>query len=159
MESVPNDHGLDILIDYAVTPDSFEQLYRTVKPMQIPGTKIIHVFGACGERDRGKRPIMGKISSDNADVIILTNEDPYHEDPERIIDEIETGVTKKRGESYFRIFDRREAIKKAIEIAEPGDIVLITGKGAEETMALGEQRIPWQERQVIESVLRELKKG
>lgn len=158
MELVSNERALDIVIDYAVTPDSFEKLYQTVKPMQIPGTKIIHVFGACGERDRGKRPILGKISSDNADVILLTNEDPYHEDPERIIDEIETGVTKKKGESYFRIFDRREAIKKAIEIAEPGDIVLVTGKGAEETMAIGEQRIPWKERQVIESVLQELKK-
>lgn len=154
MESVPNDRQLDILIDYAVTPDSFEKLYQAVKPMQIPGTRIIHVFGACGERDRGKRPVMGKIASDNADVIILTNEDPYHEDPERILDEIEAGVTKKKGETYFRIFDRREAIARAIMLAEAGDIVLITGKGAEETMALGDQRVPWKERGVIEAALR-----
>lgn len=158
MESVPNDRRLDILIDYAVTPDSFEKLYQAVKPMQIPGTRIIHVFGACGERDRGKRPVMGKIASDNADIIILTNEDPYHENPERIIDEIEAGVTKKNGETYFRIFDRREAITKALALAEEGDIVLVTGKGAEETMALGDRRVPWKERMVIEEILREMKR-
>ncbi len=159
MESVSNDRRLDILIDYAVTPDSFEKLYQAVKPMQIPGTRIIHVFGACGERDRGKRPVMGKIASDNADIVILTNEDPYHEDPERIIDEIEAGVTKKKGETYFRIFDRREAIVKALALAEEGDIVLVTGKGAEETMALGDRRIPWKERAVIEEILREMERG
>ncbi len=159
MESVANDRQIDILIDYAVTPDSFEKLYQTVRPMRIPGTKIIHVFGACGERDRGKRPVMGKIASENADVIILTNEDPYHEDPERIIDAIEAGVTKKKEESYFRIFDRREAIRKAIDMAEAGDIVLVTGKGAEETMALGDQRVPWKERSVIEEILAESKNG
>ncbi len=158
MESITNDRQIDILIDYAVTPDSFEKLYQAVKPMQIPGTKIIHVFGACGERDRGKRPILGRIASENADIIILTNEDPYHEDPERIIDEIEGGVTKKKGETYFRIFDRREAIMQALTLADTGDIVLITGKGAEETMAIGDARIPWQERVVIKDVLDELEK-
>lgn len=158
MESVPNDRRLDILIDYAVTPDSFEKLYQTVKPMQIPGTRIIHVFGACGERDRGKRPVMGKIASDNADIVILTNEDPYHENPERIIDEIEAGIQKKSG-NFFRIFDRREAVRKALALAEEGDIVLVTGKGAEETMALGDKRVPWKERAVIEGVLHDMKHG
>jgi UDP-N-acetylmuramoyl-L-alanyl-D-glutamate--2,6-diaminopimelate ligase len=153
MELVPNESGADILIDYAVTPDAFEKLYAAILPMKIPGTKIIHVFGACGERDRGKRPIMGGIASRHADIIILTNEDPYHEDPERIIDDIEAGVTKKKDETYFRIFDRRAAIEKALGLAERGDIVLITGKGAEETMAIGDERVPWKERQVIEEEL------
>lgn len=159
MESVPNDRRLDILIDYAVTPDSFEKLYQAVKPMQIPGTKIIHVFGACGERDRGKRPVMGRIASEHADIIILTNEDPYHEDPEQIIDEIEVGVTKKKEGAYFRIFDRRDAIQKAIALAEEGDIVIITGKGAEETMALGDKRVPWKERMIVEEILNDMKRG
>lgn len=159
MELVPNDRRLDILIDYAVTPDSFEKLYQAVKPMQIPGTRIIHVFGACGERDRGKRPIMGGIASEHADIVILTNEDPYHEDPERIIDEIEAGVTKKKDETYFRIFDRREAIRRAITLAEEGDIILVTGKGAEETMALGDKRVPWKERAIIEEILNDMKHG
>lgn len=158
MESVPNDRHLDILIDYAVTPDSFEKLYQAVKPMQIPGTRIIHVFGACGERDRGKRPVMGAIASEHADIIILTNEDPYHEDPDRIIDEIEAGVTKKKDETCFRIFDRRDAIRKAVALAEEGDIVLITGKGAEETMAFGDKRVPWKERAIVEEILNDMKR-
>lgn len=168
MELVPNEKKADIIIDYAVTPDAFEKLYASVLPLKIPGTRIIHVFGACGERDRGKRPLLGEIASGYADVVILTNEDPYHEDPERIIDEIErglpetlrersvsmrAGVTKNYGKSYFRIFDRREAIRKALELSDIGDIVLITGKGAEETMAVGDQRISWNDRAVIEEEL------
>jgi UDP-N-acetylmuramoyl-L-alanyl-D-glutamate--2,6-diaminopimelate ligase len=156
MELVENPMRADILIDYAVTPDAFEKLYASILPLKIPGSKIIHVFGACGERDRGKRPMLGEIASSNADIVILTNEDPYHEDPERIIDEIERGVTKKKDKNYFRIFDRREAIRKALTLAEIGDIVLITGKGAEETMALGDARIPWNERSVIEDELAHL---
>lgn len=171
MELVPNAKNADIIIDYAVTPDAFEKLYESVLPLKIPGTKIIHVFGACGERDRGKRPQMGEIASSHADIIILTNEDPYYEDPEQIIDDIEkglpdtlrkqsvsmrVGVTKKYGKEYFRIFDRRDAIRKALELSEIGDIVLITGKGAEETMAFGEQRLPWNERHVIEEELKKI---
>lgn len=153
MELVPNEKKADIIIDYAVTPDAFEKLYASILPLKIPGTKIIHVFGACGERDRGKRPQMGAIASGYADTVILTNEDPFYEDPEQIIDDIEKGVTKKKDKDYFRIFDRREAIHKALCLAEIGDIVLITGKGAEETMAVGEKRLPWNERRVVEEEL------
>ena len=156
MELVPNHMNADIVIDYAVTPDAFEKLYASILPLKIPGSQIIHVFGACGERDRGKRPQMGEIASSYADIIILTNEDPFYEDPEQIIDDIERGVTKKKDKTYFRIFDRREAIHKALSLAEIGDIVLITGKGAEVTMALGEKRVPWSERQVIEEELLKL---
>lgn len=157
MELVPNHMNADILIDYAVTPDAFEKLYASILPLKIPGSKIIHVFGACGDRDRGKRPQMGEIASSYADIIILTNEDPFHENPERIIDDIEQGVSKKRDKDYFRIFDRQEAIHKALSLAEIGDIVLVTGKGAEVTMALGDKRLPWSERQVIEEELAKLK--
>lgn len=157
MELVPNHMNADILIDYAVTPDAFEKLYASILPLKIPGSKIIHVFGACGERDRGKRPQMGEIASSYADIVILTNEDPFHENPEQIIDDIEQGVSKKKDKNYFRIFDRREAIHKALSLAEIGDIVLITGKGAEVTMALGDTRLPWSERQVIEEELEKLK--
>ncbi len=159
MELVPNHMNADILIDYAVTPDAFEKLYASILPLKIPGSKIIHVFGACGERDRGKRPEMGEIASTHADIIILTNEDPFFEDPEQILNDIEQGVTKKKDKGYFRIFDRREAIAKALSLAEIGDIVLVTGKGAEVTMALGATRIPWSEREVIEEELARLKQN
>lgn len=159
MELVPNTINADIIIDYAVTPDAFEKVYASILPLKIPGTKIIHVFGACGERDRGKRPIMGEIASSYADIIILTNEDPFYENAEQIIDDIEKGVTKKKDKDYFRIFDRREAIRKALSLAEIGDIVLVTGKGAETSMAIGDKRLSWSERGVIEEELVKLASG
>jgi UDP-N-acetylmuramyl tripeptide synthase len=157
MQLVPNDKKVDIIIDYAVTPDAFEKLYASVLPLKIPGTKIVHVFGACGDRDQGKRPILGEIAAKDADVVILTNEDPYTEDGEKIIDMIEPGVDrfKTKDKNYFRIYDRRQAIAKALSIAEIGDIVLLTGKGAETAMAIGDKRIPWNERQTVLELLGE----
>ena len=157
VDPVRNALGATILIDYAVTPDSLEKLYGLVSTMRKEGAKIVAVFGACGERDRGKRPVMGEIVSSHADVVILTNEDPYHEDPERILDEIEAGIKgKEKGKNFFRIFDRREAIRKALSILRPDDILLVTGKGAEEMMAVGDALIPWNDRTVIEEELIQL---
>jgi UDP-N-acetylmuramyl-tripeptide synthetase len=158
MELVSNDKKIDIIIDYAVTPDAFEKLYASVLPLKIPGTKIIHVFGACGERDTGKRPILGEIAAKAVDIVILTNEDPYFEDGEQIISDIEKGVEnyKRKDKDYFRIYDRRQAITKALSLAEIGDIVLVTGKGAETSMAIGAERLAWSERTVIEEELARL---
>ena len=149
MESVSNDRDFNIIVDYAVTPDSLEKLYALLDRINYKKGKIIAVFGACGERDRGKRPIMGEIVSRFSDYVIVTNEDPYNEDPRRIIDEVAGGVKgKKEGKNFFKIFDRREAIRKSLELAMPGDFVVITGKGAEETMAVGKKRIPWNDKKV-----------
>ncbi|MCK9378523.1 MAG: UDP-N-acetylmuramoyl-L-alanyl-D-glutamate--2,6-diaminopimelate ligase [Candidatus Moranbacteria bacterium] len=159
MESVSNDRGLNIIIDYAVTPDSLEKLYGLIREFRnIEGGKIIAVFGSCGERDRGKRPIMGEIVSRTADYVIITNEDPYGEDPSQIMNELESGIKNhKLDKTYFKIIDRQEAIKKALQIAKPGDFVIVTGKGAEETMAVSAtERIPWNDKNVIQEVLREL---
>lgn len=186
IEKVPNDKGLEIIIDYALTPDSLEKLYSMIddvrnldchpelvsgstdmlngsrnkfgmtKSVQHDKKKIIAVFGSCGDRDRGKRPIMGEIVDKYADYIIVTNEDPYTEDPKNIIDEVAAGIkNKKEGEGFWRILDRRIAIKKALQIAKRGDLVIITGKGAEETMMIGTEMIPWNDKKVI---LEELKK-
>jgi UDP-N-acetylmuramyl-tripeptide synthetase len=155
MEKVSNTNGLEILIDYAVTPNALGKLYGLVSQMKPrKDSKIIAVFGACGERDRGKRPIMGGIVSSYADIIILTNEDPYFENPHRILREIDKGVMgKKRGKNYFHIMNRRKAIAKALKIAEAGDIVVVTGKGAETTIAIGKERLPWNDKQVILELL------
>ncbi len=157
MERVANNKEITILVDYAVTPNALESLYRLVSDMKSsPKEKVIAVFGACGDRDRGKRPLMGEIVSSHADLIVLTNEDPYTEDPERIVREIRVGITNKTlNENLFIIMDRRAAIAEALELAMPGDIVVITGKGAEETMAIGNRRIPWNDKRVIEELLRE----
>jgi UDP-N-acetylmuramoyl-L-alanyl-D-glutamate--2,6-diaminopimelate ligase len=158
MEYVPNSRGLNIIIDYAVTPDSLEKLYQLIKEINKDNKKIIAVFGACGERDRGKRPIIGEIVAGYADYAIVTNEDPYNEDPKKIIDEVFSGVVKYKKESIncWRIFDRREAIRRALTLAQPGDFMIVTGKGAEETMAIGKKQIPWKERKVIEEEIAKL---
>jgi UDP-N-acetylmuramoyl-L-alanyl-D-glutamate--2,6-diaminopimelate ligase len=189
MEKVPNDKGLEIIIDYAVTPDSLEKVYELISQSKKSDSKIISVFGACGERDRGKRPIMGEIVSKYADYIILTNEDPYNEDPMQIINEIKSGINichSERSEesranldnaysarsftnaqddiffftenvNFWIIMDRREAIKKALQLSKPGDIFVITGKGAEEMMAIGKKRIPWNEKKVILEEIEKIK--
>ena len=157
MERIENNKGIEIIVDYAVTPDSLEKLYEYIRKLKKESSRIIAVFGACGERDRGKRPIMGKIVAKAADFVIMTNEDPYGEDPQRIIDEIFEGAQNYRRENLnaWRILDRHEAIKKALGMARAGDIVVVTGKGAEETMAVGEERIPWNDPRVIREILSE----
>ncbi len=161
MERISAAGGVEIVIDYAVTPDSLEKLYEIIFNMKKKvDSKIIAVFGSCGDRDRGKRPIMGKIVAKTADYIILTNEDPYFEDPQRILDEIERGVLEVGGkfqkdQNFWQIMDRREAIQRALKLAKSGDIVVLTGKGAEEMMAIGSKRIPWNDRKVV---LEELEK-
>lgn len=169
MEHIQNDRGINIIVDYAVTPDSLEKLYTLISQIKkgpkrkmemaeaLTSNKVIAVFGSCGERDRGKRPMMGAIVDKNADYIILTNEDPYNEDPQQIIDEVANGIMeKKENENFWKILDRREAIQKALQLAKPGDVVVVTGKGAEETMRVGDKNISWNDKKVI---LEELKQN
>jgi UDP-N-acetylmuramoyl-L-alanyl-D-glutamate--2,6-diaminopimelate ligase len=159
MESVSNDKGLNILIDYAVTPDSLEKLYDLIgKLRQQNNGKILAVFGSCGERDRGKRPLMGEIVAQKADYVFVTNEDPYNEDPQQIVDEVFAGVlrVKEKGVGCRIIMDRREAIRTALQMAGARDFVVVTGKGAEETMAIGKERIPWNDKQVISEELQKI---
>ncbi len=158
LEKIPNDKNLNIIVDFALTPDALDRLYKLIKKVNINNGKIVAVFGSCGERDRGKRPIMGEIVSKYADCIVLTNDEPYHEDPQQIIEEIAAGIkNKEEGNNYWKIEDRRQAIRKALEISKPNDIVLVTGMGAEDTMAIGDERIPWNDRQVILEELENLK--
>ncbi|HAS00217.1 MAG: UDP-N-acetylmuramoyl-L-alanyl-D-glutamate-2,6-diaminopimelate ligase [Candidatus Moranbacteria bacterium GW2011_GWC2_37_73] len=154
MEAVENDLGLHILVDFALTPNALERLYSTLFQAKKSDSKIIAIFGSCGDRDRGKRPIMGGVVSKYADVVILTNDEPYYEKPEQIIEEIAVGIKNKtEGQNFWKIIDRREAIRKAIEIAQEGDIICITGMGDFETMVVGDKKIPWNDRKVIEEEL------
>ena len=164
-----------VLIDYAVTPKALENLYSGVRRLFGP-KKLICVFGACGGgRDKWKRPILGKIASGYCDEIILTNEDPYDENPLQILSEIKSGVSRLRdpeGSSDPRtgaesrdsfnmqeVLDRREAIKKALSLAREGDVVVVSGKGSEDVIAVaGGKKIPWDERRVIEEEFAKLDK-
>lgn len=157
MESVENVRGLNVLIDYALTPESLDKFYSFLSSVKKPSAKIIAVFGSCGDRDRGKRPIMAEVVSKYADHIILTNDEPYYEDPEKIIEEISAGIkNKKENENFWKIPDRQEAIRKALQIGKEGDIIAVTGMGAEESMVVAGKKIPWNERKVIEEELSKL---
>ena len=154
MEAIPNEKGFNIIVDFALTPNALDKLYSLLFSIKKEGTKIIAVFGSCGERDRGKRPIMGEIVSRYADFMIITDDEPYHENPKQIIEEIVAGIkNKKEDESFWKIPNRRKAIRKALEIASVGDTIAITGMGAEESMIVGDEKIPWNDRKVIEEEL------
>ena len=157
LESVQNDRGLNIIVDFALTPNALERLYKMLAGVKKSEAKIIAVFGSCGERDRGKRPIMGEVVSKYADAIIITNDEPYHEDPQQIIDEISVGIKNKtEQENFWKIADRRQAINKALQMARSEDIVVITGMGNFETMVVGDKKIPWNDKKVIQEELQNL---
>ncbi len=148
---VVQENPFKVIVDLAHTPDSYEEVFKAVKAM--PHNKIISVFGSAGGgRDKWKRPVLGKIASENSDYVILTNEDPYDENPEDIINEIESGFSQKP--KYEKILDRREAIKKALAAAGKDDIVLVLGKGTEQLMILAGKKIPWDDREVVREELK-----
>ena len=142
-ERVFSDMPFEIIVDYAHTPDGVKNVLETAA--QIAVGKIITVFGCGGDRDNKKRPIMGKIAEELSDFVIMTSDNPRTEDPEKILDEIAAGMTKK---NYERIADRRAAIFRAIELASAGDIVLILGKGHEDYQILNTGKIHFDDREV-----------
>jgi len=154
LEEIDEGQDFKIFIDFAHTPNAFRQILPALK--KITQGKIIHVFGCTGDRERTKRPIMGEISAKFSDKIILTHEDTYSEDPKKIIAEIEPGVEKGGkilAKNYWKIEDRREAIKKAIEMAEKGDIVLVTGVGHQNSLNIGGKEISWSDQREVRKIL------
>lgn len=155
MERVDCGQPFTTIVDYAHTPDSFEKVYETLRP--VAKGRIIHVFGCTGDRDKSKRPIMGAIAGRSADVVIVTDEEPYTEDPAKIIDEIASGVPRGASknhpmvedQNFFKILDRRTAVAKALSIAERDDIVLVTGMGALTYRTVGTRHLPWKDQEVI----------
>jgi UDP-N-acetylmuramoyl-L-alanyl-D-glutamate--2,6-diaminopimelate ligase len=153
MEQIDKGQKFKVFVDYAHTPQALEAIYKT-----IGGSSIIHVLGSCGGgRDKAKRLISGKIAGQNAKYVIVTNEDPYDEDPNLIIDEVAKGAEaagKKLNQDLFKILDRRQAIKKALDLAKADDIILITGKGSEQAICLANnKKIPWDDRKVVRELL------
>ncbi len=147
----------DTIVDYAHTPDALEKLLKSAK--EISKNRTILVFGACGDRDREKRPIMGKIAQDLADRIIITDEENYTEDATQIREEIISGISKKNEKlpaNIQEIPDRKEAIRKALQIAGKGDIVLITGLGHEVYRVIDSEKIPWNDTQIVREIAQEI---
>lgn len=148
IEKIPNNRNIHILIDFAHTPDSLENVLKTVR--DIYDKRIITVFGCGGDRDRTKRPLMGRIACKYSDLVYITSDNPRTEDPERIIDDIVGNIDKN---NYIRTADRTQAIKAAIVEAEPGDTVLIAGKGHERYQILGTEKIHYDEREIVKQIL------
>ena len=146
-----------VMIDFAHTPNALNQILKSVRPL-FKG-RLIHVFGSAGKRDSLKRPMMGEISSQYADIIILTAEDPRGENVSKISDEISSGIKEKKAE-IIKIPDRAEAIQAAVNMARRDDLVLITGKSHEKSMNVnGREELPWDEYQVVVQALAQRKNG
>jgi UDP-N-acetylmuramoyl-L-alanyl-D-glutamate--2,6-diaminopimelate ligase len=133
MEAIRSIDGKTFIIDYAHTPDALKNILETLNELKTTGRTIITVFGAGGDRDKTKRPEMGKIVASLSDVVIITSDNPRNEDPQKIIDDIKSGITSEKDEGKtLMIPDRAVAIRTSVLISKPGDIILIAGKGHEE---------------------------
>ena len=170
LERVPNEMGFQVLVDYAHTPDALQKALDSLRELQF--RKIICVFGCGGDRDRGKRSLMGEAAAQRADLVVITSDNPRSEVPEAIMADIENGVRVqgfpllsslsacsgncKRG--YTLAVDRGEAIRMAIDYARPGDVVYIGGKGHEDYQILGNKRVEFDDRVVAAQALEERKR-
>ena len=149
-EAVDEGQPFTVLVDYAHTPDSLENVLRTAR--DLAHNRLICVFGCGGDRDRGKRPLMGRIASELADLAIVTSDNPRSEEPEAIIGEIVAGAEADVDVEP----DRRDAIARAIELAREGDVVVIAGKGHEQGQQFGDAIVPFDDRDVAREALRRL---
>lgn len=152
LERIDESQGFTVLVDYAHTPDSLEGVLRAAREFTPAGARLICVFGCGGDRDRGKRPLMGRIAVELADRVILTSDNPRGEDPRAIIAEIESGAREAPG-GYDVEPDRRAAIERAITEARPGDVVVIAGKGHESGQEFADRTIPFDDRDVAREAI------
>ena len=151
-ELVDNKLGLTIMLDYAHSPESLQSILQAVKAYT--RGRVISVFGCGGDRDHGKRPIMGEISGKIANYTIITSDNPRTEDPDEIVKEIETGIKKTNGK-YECIVNRTDAIRKAIDMAKKTDIIVLAGKGHETYQEINHVKYPYDERTIIKEIMDE----
>ena len=151
MEFINEGQDFTVVVDYAYEPKGYEKVYKLLYGLKGEG-RLIGVLGSCGGgRDRDRRPVIGRLASKYLDIGIVTNEDPYDDDPEEIVDQIMAGGDK---EKLQKVMDRGDAIKKALELAQAGDMVVITGKGCEQAIAVeNRKKIPWDDRKVAREIL------
>ena len=152
-ELVDNKLGLTIMIDYAHTPESLEKILSAVK-IYTKG-RVISVFGCGGDRDKNKRPMMGEVSGRVADYTIITSDNPRTENPEEIVKDIEEGIKKTNGK-YECIVDRKEAIRKAIKMANKRDMIVLAGKGHEQYQEINKKREPFDESEIVNNIIEEM---
>jgi UDP-N-acetylmuramoyl-L-alanyl-D-glutamate--2,6-diaminopimelate ligase len=151
-ERVAEELEYDVIVDYAHTPDALEKLLHAAK--SVTKNRVILVFGACGDRDKSKRPIMGRIAGTLADRIIVTDEESYSEEPAGIRQAILEGIEEaKAGIKTTEIADRRQAIEKALSVAKRGDTILITGMGHEQFRIINGKKEPWNDSDVVREIV------
>jgi UDP-N-acetylmuramoyl-L-alanyl-D-glutamate--2,6-diaminopimelate ligase len=153
LESVDGPGGITGLVDYAHTPDALLNVISTINKIRAEGRQLITVVGAGGDRDRTKRPKMAAITAEGSSKVILTSDNPRTEDPEKILDDMETGITPDVRRKVLRICDRREAIKTAVMLAVPGDVVLIAGKGHENYQEINGIKHHFDDREELKAAL------
>ena len=154
MEPVPTDGDYSVIIDYSHKPDALEKALKALRP--VTRGRLIVLFGCGGDRDRGKRPIMGRVAAENADLVIVTSDNPRTEDPMDIIREILPGLEQSET-PHKMICDRPEAIRWAIDNAGPGDVILLAGKGHEDYQIIGHEKHHMDEREIVADWLKERK--
>ncbi len=141
------------IVDYAHTPDALKNVLETVNVVKSAGSKVITVVGCGGDRDESKRPKMARIASKLSSRVILTNDNPRTEDPEKILDQMEAGLEKEKRKSCLRIAERKQAIKTAVMLAEDGDIILIVGKGHEKYQEINGVKHPFDDKKVLRAAM------
>jgi UDP-N-acetylmuramoyl-L-alanyl-D-glutamate--2,6-diaminopimelate ligase len=162
LEPIPNTLGIHVFVDYAHTPDGMDRVLSTLRGLT--DGRLVSVFGCGGNRDRGKRPAMGRVAALRSDVVVVTSDNPRDEDPASILAEIVPGLTSEGlveahgpatwREGFFRVeADRKAAIALALSLAEAGDTVAIVGKGHEDVQIIGDRRLPFDDRQAVRDVL------
>jgi UDP-N-acetylmuramoyl-L-alanyl-D-glutamate--2,6-diaminopimelate ligase len=152
MERVDDGSGVVAVVDYAHKPAALEGVLRTCRGLTAPGGRVVAVFGCGGDRDRGKRPEMGRIAATLADVVVITSDNPRSEDPRAIAAEIESGVLAAGGAATI-VIDRATAIAEAAAGCRAGDVLLIAGKGHEQSQEVAGRKEPFDDRAVARAVL------
>jgi len=159
LERISLGQDFGVIVDYAFEPVAVTKLYETISVLE--PQRIIHVLGSAGGgRDTSRRKVLGEIAGRQAQIVIVTNEDPYDEDPLVIMAGVASGAReagKQEGKDLFLLLDRKQAIAKALRSARSGDVVLITGKGSEQAIVVkDEQKIPWDDREVVRAILKSM---
>jgi UDP-N-acetylmuramoyl-L-alanyl-D-glutamate--2,6-diaminopimelate ligase len=152
-ETYRSDKGITGVVDYAHTPDALQNVLETLREVVSGDAQIITVVGAGGDRDRGKRPLMGRIAAELSHRTILTSDNPRNEDPESILSEILEGVPSPLRDRVLRITSREEAIRAACMMARQGDIVLLAGKGHENYQLIGDKKHPFNDMMILQKNL------
>ena len=158
-EFIEEGQNFKVLIDYAPEPESLKELYQALK--NIPKKRLIHILGSCGGgRDVARRSVLGALAAQTAEIVIITNEDPYDDNPLEIIDNVAQGALENNkilNKNLFKVENREEGIRKGLKLAEKDDLVLITGKGAEQAICVAHgKKIDWDDRKVVKKILKTL---